>query len=39
MRGNTLLDAQISRMMLKYADVVPVAEVFEYLENYAPAND
>ena len=26
-------------MLLKYADVVPVAEVREYLESYAPAND
>jgi maleamate amidohydrolase len=26
-------------MLLKYADVLPVADVFEHLENYAPAND
>ncbi len=26
-------------MLLKYADVLPVADVFEHLKNYAPAND
>jgi nicotinamidase-related amidase len=31
--------ANLCDMLLKYADVVPVAEVFDYLENYQPANE
>ncbi len=31
--------ANLCDMALKYADVVPVAEVFDYLERYQPAND
>ncbi len=31
--------ANLCDMLLKYADVVPVAEVFDYLESYQPAND
>jgi hypothetical protein len=31
--------ANLCDMLLKYADVVPVAEVRDYLENYATAND
>jgi len=30
--------ANLCDMALKYADVVPVAEVLDYLENYQPAN-
>ena len=31
--------ANLCDMLLKYADVVPVAEVFDYLASYQPAND
>jgi nicotinamidase-related amidase len=31
--------SNLADMMLKYADVVPVTEVFEYLENYTPGNE
>ncbi len=31
--------ANLCDMLLKYADVVPVAEVVDYLESYRPAND
>ena len=31
--------ANLCDMLLKYADVVPVAEVFDYLENYQPGNE
>ena len=31
--------ANLADLMLKYADVVPVTEVFEFLDAYQPAND
>ena len=31
--------ANLCDMLLKYADVVPVTEVRDYLENYAMPND
>jgi nicotinamidase-related amidase len=31
--------ANLCDMLLKYADVLPVAEVRDYLDNYAMAND